>query len=132
MSKYDSLGAFLKAQPVGHVPMTFDQIEHLLGFKLPPVAKRARAWWSNNPSNNVMTKVWTAAGFRSEQVDMASEKLVFRRVEDAPRGRPSKPPGALSNEALSAVFGCLRGTVILDKGLDLTAPADPAWGDARR
>ena len=39
-----------------------------------------RAWWSNNPSNNVMTKVWLAAGYLTEQVDVSARKLVFRRV----------------------------------------------------
>lgn len=132
MSKYDPLGVFLKTHTIGHVAMTFGQIEKLLGFQLPPVAKTARAWWSNNSSNNVMTKVWTAAGFRSEQVDMASAKLVFRRVGEVPAHHPFLPPDAHSNEGPAAVFGCLKGAVTLEAGLDLTAPADPAWGNSAR
>ena len=35
---------------------------------LPPTAQAQRAWWSNNASNNVMTRVWLEAGFRTERL----------------------------------------------------------------
>ncbi|MEA2936481.1 MAG: hypothetical protein QOD74_3127, partial [Variibacter sp.] len=63
--------------------MTFAEIERITGSKLPPKAQHQRAWWSNNPSNNVMTKVWLEAGYETERVDMAGRKLVFRRVGKA-------------------------------------------------
>ena len=68
--------------------MTFREIEKITGAKLPPKAQHHRAWWSNNPDNNVMTKVWLAAGFESAQVDMEGRKLVFRRVAKACRADP--------------------------------------------
>src|ERR1051326_4072218 len=83
MSKYDPLGKFLREQKRSEVPMTFAEIERVTGVKLPPKAQQHRAWWSNNPGNNVMTKVWLAAGFRSEQVDMDGKKLVFKRGASA-------------------------------------------------
>lgn len=139
MSKYDPLGAYLKAQRLSHIPMTFEEIERVIGFSLPPVANGNRAWWSNSPTNNVMTTVWIDAGFKTEQVDMASRRLVFRRRGDAsppssstPRA-PTPPPlpssGARRDHRL---FGCLKGTVTLSADLDLTAPADPAWGAGDR
>lgn len=125
MSKYDPLGSFLRMQPASHVPMTFSDIEQIIGFSLPAVAKSARAWWSNNPSNNVMTKVWTAAGFRSEQVDMAGEKLVFRRqISDAPT-----PPSPAAGRP-HPLFGCLKGTTTVAAGVDVATPADADWGQA--
>jgi hypothetical protein len=36
--------------------MSFREIEQVLGFPLPPAARRHRPWWSNNGNNNVMTK----------------------------------------------------------------------------
>jgi len=51
--------------------------------ELPPKAQHHRAWWSNNASNNVMTKVWLEAGYESARVDMSARKLVFRRVARA-------------------------------------------------
>lgn len=104
--------------------MSFDEIESVLGFPLPAVARSSRAWWSNNPSNNVMTGVWIGAGFRSEQVDMSAATVVFRRAATSAPPRPA----TAEHERLSPLFGCLKGTVRRAPDLDLTAPADPAWG----
>jgi len=56
MEKYALLGDFLRRQRALEVTLTFDEIERITGVKLPPKAQHHRAWWSNNPSNNVMTK----------------------------------------------------------------------------
>src|SRR4051812_20975914 len=79
MGKYEPLNAFLKSQSRDLVPMTFAELERVLKSKLPP-SKLHRAWWSNNPDNNVMTKEWLDAGYETESVDISGEKLVFRRV----------------------------------------------------
>ena len=71
MSKYDALGAFLRNQRNDRVPMSFADVERITGGKLPPSASKHRPWWSNNPDNSVMTRVWLEAGFESEQVDLA-------------------------------------------------------------
>lgn len=125
MSKYDSLGAFLRGQRTDTVTLTFSQIEKLTGSKLPASA-RYRAWWSNNATNSVMTQVWLDAGFKSEQVDMESKKLVFRRVH-----APSVQPHALAHQGSQRhpLFGALKGLVEVAPGADLTAPVDPSWGE---
>jgi len=129
-SKYHPLTQHLRAQRAGRVPMSFAEIERVLGTKLPPSAISHRAWWSNNPTNNVMTKAWLEAGFRSEQVDLEGRRLVFKRV--ATTSRPSGfaesagPDFAAANRP--GLFGWLRGTVVSTG--DLTEPADPDW--ARR
>src|ERR1700754_3730692 len=84
MGKYSRLGEFLQAQRHKEIRMTFAEIERVIGDKLPPNSPQYPAWWSNNPSNNVMTKVWLAAGFRTEQVDTNARKVVFRRIEQTP------------------------------------------------
>ena len=126
--------------------MTFADIERVTGIKLPPKAQLHRAWWSNSPSNNVMTKVWLDAGFRSEQVDMASKKLIFKRVRppNSHHGGPaaSSPPGGLDesqrgfkHEATTPMprrhplIGALKGWLIIEPGYDLTQPAMPEWAD---
>lgn len=125
MGKYQPLTEFLKKQTGREVRMSFAQIERVIGCKLPPVA-RYRAWWSNSPTNNVMTKAWLEAGFRSEQVDMATGRLVFRR-NGKQAGRPRAAAGAKPGQ--HPLFGCMKGTVYVPEGVDLTAPADPEWGD---
>jgi hypothetical protein len=145
MKKYEDLGKFLRDQGLEEVPMTFAEIEHVTKTKLPR-SQRYPAWWSNNTSNNVMTKIWLDAGFRTESVDIEGKKLVFRRIVPA----NENPPGAFSpglseprrmfkaeeniekKSKRSPLFGALKGTFTIEPGWDLTKPAlDPeelaAW-----
>jgi hypothetical protein len=128
MSKYSPLGDYLRKQRMTRVPMTFAQIERLIGAKLPN-SQRYPAWWSNNPFNNVMTQIWLDAGFKTEEVDVASRKLVFRKVDD------TKPSGGASRSSDNAgapephpLIGWMKGAVRIAPGVDLTEPADPEWG----
>jgi hypothetical protein len=130
MGKYEPLGEFLRSQRLQEVPMTFGEIERITGAKLPPKAQHHRAWWSNNPSNNVMTKVWLAAGYETAQVDMSARRLVFRRVGMA---RGAEAPDARTTPADSAarrhpLRGLLKDVTHVPPGVDLTEPADPEWG----
>jgi hypothetical protein len=131
MGKYENLGAFLQKQRVREVPLTFREIEKITGVKLPPKAQHHRAWWSNNPSNNVMTKVWLQAGYESAQVDMSARKLVFRRVVKGPNEEPSpqSTPAAMKKGERHPIFGALKGITRLVPAVDLTEPADPEWAD---
>ena len=106
--------------------MTFAEIERVIGGKLPPNSPQYPAWWSNNPSNNVMTKVWLSAGFRTEQVDVKSRKVVFRRIEDKRAELPSYPQPKKGER--HPLFGALKGLARIPPGVDLTEPADPEWG----
>ncbi|WP_186387848.1 MULTISPECIES: hypothetical protein [unclassified Stappia] len=122
MRKYDPLGAYLKTRNIEQVPMTFAEIEKLIDDRLPASARRHRAWWSNNPSNSVITKVWLDAGYVTANVDLARERLTFRR------GRPpvSSAPAASPRRA-GRLYGCMKGTLTVAEGADLTMPADPDW-----
>lgn len=133
-SKYDRLGVYLETQSRTFIPMTFGDIERLLDTELPP-SKSLRAWWSNNPNNNVMTRQWLRAGYKTESVDIAGEKLVFRRVRPrAAQGASvdgddgSGSGGGSAPSRRDPVFGCMKGTLALDADVDLTEPANPAWG----
>ena len=90
MGKYAPLGDFLRKQRVSRIPMTFVEIERLIGTKLPK-SQQYPAWWSNNPFNNVMTQVWLDAGYKTEEVDVEGRKVVFcrsaRLARDAERWR---------------------------------------------
>lgn len=129
MGKYAALGTYLLHQGLTEVPMTFAEIENVTGAALPPTAGQHRAWWSNNPSNNVMTKVWLEAGFVSEQVDLTGRKLIFRRNEPVARSR-SASPAPISAPPRHPAFGALKGLMRIAPETDLTEPADPQWGQA--
>src|SRR2546422_6379084 len=120
MSKYAPLGEFLRAQRANELPMTFAEIERVIGTKLPRNSPQYPAWWSNNPSNNVMTKVWLAAGFRTEQVDVKGRRLVFRRVRKPGAGEslpsPASPRAAAKPGERHPLFGALKGLVRIPPG----------------
>ncbi|HEY3797268.1 MAG TPA: hypothetical protein VGL58_02870 [Caulobacteraceae bacterium] len=135
MGKYEPLEKFLSKKQLLEVPMSFREIEGVIGSKLPPAALKHRAWWSNNPSNSVITYAWLRAGYKTERVDMGAQKLVFRRrAADAPSpktsSRPAPSPGA-SDRTVGGVVAALRralgGTVRVAEGFDLTQPTGETW-----
>ena len=115
MSKYEPLERHLRSATSKELPMSFEDIESILGTSLPPSARKHRAWWSNNPQNSVMTHAWVSAGYRTRQVNLEAESVVFERTEDRPatKARP--------------LFGALKGMIRLEAGTDLTQPADADW-----
>ena len=124
MSKYQPLRDFLEGCGTETVAMTFAEIERVLGFKLPS-SQSYRAWWSNNPNNNVMTKAWLAAGYKTKDVDVEGRKLVFRRTR--PKRERVEPRDATDGKRRHPLFGVLKGWITILPGTDLTAPADPDW-----
>jgi len=139
-TRYSPLEAYLTSQPSGiaEVAMTFDEIERIIGDKLPSSAFKHRPWWSNNPSNSTITNAWLNAGFKSERVNMEGRRLVFRRVTTPTpkaivvQGRKAmagEKPHSYAVKLRHPLFGALKGTIRLMPGTDLTKPADPTWGD---
>jgi hypothetical protein len=131
MSKYDPLTTHLKSRRTAEVPMSFIEIEQLLGFALPASSATHRAWWSNNPQNNVMTRAWLKAGYRTTEVDIPGRKLVFRRTSPVPETgvAPAPPDEVMVDHVDHPLYGCMAGTVTFVEGVDLTEPADPGWAD---
>ena len=134
-SKYAPLEAHLRDSGRPRVPMTFGDIEHVIGAPLPPAAFKHRALWSNNPSNWVMTKAWLAAGYKTMNVDMELGKLVFLKV--APGVPAAQSPGAGESSSgersgfFAHIFGTLKDTVTISPGTDLTDPIDEDWNAQR-
>ena len=140
MTKYAALEDHLRNSGQDSVPMTFADIERVIGADLPPSAFKHRPWWSNNPSNSVITNSWLMAGYKTENVDMAGQKLVFVKAAQYPPPpqsgastlRDAAPaPAAAEAGSFSLAFGALEGTVTIKPGTDLTAPVDVDWEAAR-
>lgn len=113
------------------LPMTFSDVERVIGTRLPKSAKLYRMWWSNNASNHAQAKAWLDAGYQTESVDMEKAKLVFVRV-GAPRGVTESGREFVSTEKKTGphpMIGALKGTFTIEPGYDLTQPAMPEWAD---
>jgi hypothetical protein len=127
MGKYAPIRSFLQKRGTDVVPMTFAEIERVLGFRLPN-SKNYPAWWSNNPTNNVMTNEWLAAGYKTEQVDIEKGRLVFRKAHDIGALPPAEESGEKARRRHPA-FGALKDVTWIAPGVDLTEPADPELAD---
>lgn len=124
MGKYDKLANYLAKSKADIVHLRFDEIERIIGSPL-PASKGYAAWWSNSPWNNVMTRAWLKAGYKSSRVDVVQGKVDFVRTQYA------RPPVETAEEEreppTSPLFGFMKGTTIVAPDVDLTAPADPDW-----
>ena len=60
---------------------TFREIEEILGFKLPNSARIHRPWWANQAQagGHSHALAWEMAGWRTAEVDLPGETLVFKR-----------------------------------------------------
>jgi hypothetical protein len=132
--KYDPLQRYLRAQKGSRVPMTFRQVESVIGGPLPASARRHRPWWANDATGHAHANAWLGAGYRTEQVDMEGETLVFARTADVMEGDAMEKGLAESHAAYTAqdanaqhpMIGALKGLLWMDPTLDLTKPAlDP-------
>lgn len=131
--KYAPLESHLRDSGRTHVPLTFGEIEHIIGAPLPPAAFKHRALWSNNESNWVGTKAWLAAGYVTANVDMDNAKLVFRKSDPAAPApiADGDSRAAERSSSFADVFGALKDTVTITPGTDLTEPVDADWNAGR-
>ncbi len=131
MSKYEPLTTHLRASGRASIPLTFNKIERIVGAKLPPSAFKYRAWWSNNPTNSVITHAWLDAGYKTANVDMAGRKLVFRKYAKSESAPESVNERETTNGAdaglFQRIYGALQGTVTISQDTDLTSPTDEEW-----
>jgi hypothetical protein len=90
MSKYAPLKRHLESQKGSELPMTFAEIEKVLGFTLPDSARSHQPWWSNHVGSHVNAAAWRDAGWKTSRVDLAGERVTFVR-DEAPTD--ARPPG---------------------------------------
>jgi hypothetical protein len=77
MAKYDRLSGWLAAQPGDYVECSFSALHDLVGG-LPRSARSHRPWWGND-RRHVQAQAWLAAGFHVAEVNIAAERVAFRR-----------------------------------------------------
>ena len=76
--KYTPLTDFLASLDSRDWSASFSDVEGILGFSLPPSARKWQAWWSNTPSHS-QANAWIEAGWETREVDFDKESVVFVR-----------------------------------------------------
>lgn len=141
MAFYDPLREYLSNKAFDHIPLTFAEIEQVIGRKLPASAYRHRPWWANEAQGHSHAKAWLEAGYETQQVDMAAKKLVFRRIKaPQPRGmsdsrrrfKPDSEPQTKSGR--HPLIGSMKGTFTIEPGYDLTSPmySEKEWAEIEK
>jgi hypothetical protein len=76
-SKYQPLTQWLLARTEEELPVSFDDLEDVLGVPLAPSARRHPPYWYSTA--NALGGAIAAAGFKATGVNMTEERLVLRR-----------------------------------------------------
>ena len=78
MQKYRPLGDYLAKQHEVAVFLTFQQIEQIVGFALPPSAYSHRAWWANSLLHP-QAGSWLNVGWKVGEVNMEAMTVLLVR-----------------------------------------------------
>jgi hypothetical protein len=78
--RYASLYTYLEHRYADMVVLTFTQIEDLLGFPLPDLARTREEWWTNDVSGNEppYSDAWSLAG-RTARPNLLARTVAFER-----------------------------------------------------
>ncbi|HEX3423456.1 MAG TPA: hypothetical protein VHS33_08675 [Sphingomicrobium sp.] len=85
MSKYSRLTDFLRGlardEETEWTP-SFDEVEEVMGERLPPSARQHRPWWANQ--GRAHSLAWETAGWKTSDVDVEDEELTFLYLGEEP------------------------------------------------
>jgi hypothetical protein len=87
MSRYEPLTRYLEGRRGSEAPLTFREVESILNRNLPLSARRHQPWWANTRTHS-HAEAWLRVGWKTRNVDLASQRVVFVRAE------PSAPKPA--------------------------------------
>ena len=84
--KYQRLYQYLTGLQAQEWRTSFSEVESVIGFELPPSARLHRPWWGNQRggSGHSHALAWSVAGWETAEVDMETERLLFRRTDPRP------------------------------------------------
>ena len=82
MAKYDPLEAYLKRRGSAELELAFEEVERIIGSKLPASASRPQ-WWANEndpDTSHVQCRSWRDAGYDAFLV--GTGQVLFTRREN--------------------------------------------------
>lgn len=80
MGKYGPLAEHLRELGRDEWEPSFAEIEQVLGFPLPPSARKYREWWGNQSgAGHSQASGWQDAGWKVSKVDLPRERVLLQR-----------------------------------------------------
>lgn len=109
--KYFRLRQYLSDTKEPILAMSFSDIEEILGFQLSASAYKYPAIWSNSDSHPLAV-AWLNAGYRSEQLSLSRQTIVFRKagsfLPDTPRTEHRRPQKQIPLITPDTAVGLIR------------------------
>jgi hypothetical protein len=84
MGRYEPLTRYLEGRRETEASMSFEEIEAILNRSLPPSARQHQPWWANTTTHSHADS-WLRIGWKTRQVDLAGQRVVFVREADGSR-----------------------------------------------
>lgn len=95
MSKYAPLKDRLSSTKRDRWVASFDDIERILGFRLPESARKHPAWWANQSTpGHSQCAGWLEVGWRTADLNLSRQQVTFVKFnksrQEAPAYKPSR------------------------------------------
>lgn len=81
MAKYEKIGSFLEKLVPNRMEFSFVQLEELIEGKLPPSARKYKAWWGNTKIPGRQSENWLKRNWMATDVDLVRERVAFTRFD---------------------------------------------------
>ena len=78
--RYLPLAEFLSRQTASSLCFTFEEIERLIGRRLPDSASNYAEWWSGNTPHRSQETAWLSVGWKPTKVDRERQLVTFSRI----------------------------------------------------
>ena len=79
-AEYLPLHTYLRDRYANTVVLTFMEIEDLLGFSLPEVARLQQEWWADSLTPSAQSRTWSQAR-RTVTANLRSQTAIFERAQ---------------------------------------------------
>jgi len=79
-AQYLPLHTYLRDRYANTVVLTFVEIESLLGFSLPAVARLQQEWWADGSTPSAQSRTWSQAR-RTVTANLRSQTAIFERAQ---------------------------------------------------
>jgi hypothetical protein len=79
VGKYRAITVWLMGEGRDSVRTSFEEVEEILGFPLPPSARKHNAYWSGGQPGSTVGNAIREAGWRAKDLDLVGEEVTLVR-----------------------------------------------------